>query len=166
MAMAVGSVVSSMVKVAVEEAAFPQASVAVKVTALAPVSPQRLLKLVKLFVQVTLLQVSLAVAPPLLASQAENRPVRSPPVHSTELSAAATTMIGAVLSTTVTVEVDVALLPQSSVTVRVMVVSPRSEQLKLVTLALNDTDPQPSDEPLSRLSAIKVANPEASKAKV
>ena len=162
----VGAVVSVMEKVAVVLEEFPLPSVTVKVTVSVPVPPQPSERPVLLWDQVKGPHASAAAAPPLLASQAENRPVRSPPVHSTELSAAATTMIGAVLSTTVTVEVDVALLPQSSVTVRVMVVSPRSKQLKLVKLALNDTDPQPSDEPLSRLSAIKVANPEASKVKV
>src|SRR5690606_39841805 len=59
-----GSVVSSIVKVAVVVLVFPQASVAVKVTVADPVAPQRSLKASKSLLQATPLT-SVAVAPPL-----------------------------------------------------------------------------------------------------
>jgi hypothetical protein len=59
-----------MVKVAVVAALFPQASVAVKVTVAEPVAPQVSETDVKLLVQVTFEQLSLAEAPPLEANQA------------------------------------------------------------------------------------------------
>ena len=92
MAMAVGSVVSSMVNVAFVVDALPHTSVAVKVTVAAPVAPQRSLKLVKLFVQVTLLQSSLAVAPPWLASHAASCAALPDPSHSVVVSWAAAVM--------------------------------------------------------------------------
>src|SRR5690606_41196747 len=64
----VGSVVSSMVKVAVAEAELPHSSVAVKVTVAEPVAPHSSESDVKLLVQVRLVeQLSEAEAPPLEA---------------------------------------------------------------------------------------------------
>ena len=68
-----GSVVSSMVKVAVVVLVLPQSSVAVKVTVSAPVAPQRSLNPVELLLQVTLPQLSEAAAPAMLANQALKR---------------------------------------------------------------------------------------------
>ena len=65
-----GSVLSSMVNVAVVALLLPQASVAVNVTVAAPVAPQSSLNASKSFVHVTSLQPSEAIAPPLLASHA------------------------------------------------------------------------------------------------
>ena len=96
-----GSVVSSMVKVAVEETLNPQSSVAVKVTVAAPVAPQSSLNAVKSLLQVTLLQSSLALAPPLLASQSFNSVLLPAPSHSTVRSAAAASKDCAVVSTMV-----------------------------------------------------------------
>ncbi len=76
-----GTVVSTMVKVAVLDEAFPQASVAVKVTVALPVDPQRSERDVKLFDQVTPLHISEAVAPPLFASHAFNADVLPAPSH-------------------------------------------------------------------------------------
>ena len=59
-----GGVLSSIVKVAVVEMELLHASVAVNLTVAAPVAPQRSLKAVKSCVQVTLLQASIATAPP------------------------------------------------------------------------------------------------------
>ena len=59
-----GTVVSTIVNVAVLEEALPQASVAVKVTDALPVDPQRSDSEVKLFVQVIPEHASDAVAPP------------------------------------------------------------------------------------------------------
>ena len=75
-------------------------------------------------------------------------------------------MAGAVLSTTVTVAVAVAVLLHSSVTVKVMVLSPRSAQVKLVWLAEKDTFPHPSEEPLSMAEAAMEPFPVASRVTV
>ena len=68
--MITGSVVSSMVKVAVVWLVLPHSSVAVKVTVATPVAPHKSLRLVKSLVMVTVPQSSFAVAPPLLANHA------------------------------------------------------------------------------------------------
>jgi hypothetical protein len=84
------------VKVAVVVDAFPQASVAVKITVTA--AEQSVERASKLFVQVTSEQVSEATAPPLLASQALI-PVWLPdPSHSTVRFEASTVITGAVMS--------------------------------------------------------------------
>ena len=62
--MIVGGVVSIIVNDAEVVAAFPQLSVAVNVTVAAPVCPHKSLNVVKLFVQVTPEQASVAAAPP------------------------------------------------------------------------------------------------------
>ncbi len=67
-----GAVVSSVVKVAVVELKFPQASVAVKVTVSVPVAPQASLRPVLSLVQVTPEHASEASAPPLSANHAVN----------------------------------------------------------------------------------------------
>ena len=63
---------SSIVNVAVVFESFPQSSVAVNSTVAEPVAPHKSDRLVKLFDQVTFPQLSVAVAPPLLANQADN----------------------------------------------------------------------------------------------
>ena len=68
-------------------------------------------------------------------------------------------MVGAVLSTTVTIAVVVDALLQSSVTVKVMVFGPRSAQVKLVWLAASVTVLHPSLEPLSMSPATIVPFP-------
>ena len=93
-----GAVLSSMVKVALVVVAFPQASVAVKITVAAPVAPQRSLNAVKLLVQVITPQLSVAVAPPLEAIHAFKAAVLPRPSHSTVWLAAASVITGAVLS--------------------------------------------------------------------
>ena len=74
---------------------------AVKVTVAAPVAPQSSLNAVKSLLQVTLLQSSLALAPPLLASQSFNSVLLPAPSHSTVKSADSTSMLGAVVSSMV-----------------------------------------------------------------
>jgi hypothetical protein len=59
-----------IVKVAVELEAFPQLSVAVKVTLAEPVAPQVSETELKLLLQVTFAQRSVAEAPPFEANQA------------------------------------------------------------------------------------------------
>ncbi len=68
-------------KVAVVGVALPQASVAVNVTVAEPVCPQPSLNKLKLLVQVTPEQVSVAEAPPLEANQACNWAVLPLPSH-------------------------------------------------------------------------------------
>ena len=70
----IGFVVSSTVNIAVVVDMFPQASVAVKVTVMLPAFPQvdRNAAVAPLFDQVTVPQLSVAIAPPLVANQALN----------------------------------------------------------------------------------------------
>ena len=77
----IGFVVSIIVKVAVELEAFPQLSVAVKVTEAEPVAPQVSETEVKLLLQVTAEQLSEATAPPFEANQAFKTAVFPLPSH-------------------------------------------------------------------------------------
>ena len=122
---------SSMVKVAVVVLALPQSSVAVKVTLALPVAPQRSLNALKSLVQVTLLHSSVAAAPPLLANQALISAILPEPSHSTVKSLLVTVIVGAVLSSTVIVAVVCAVLPQSSVAVKVTSTVPVSPHKSL-----------------------------------
>ena len=119
-----GSVLSSMVNVAVVLEVFPQSSVAVKVTVSAPVAPQRSLKPALLLLQVTLPHASLATAPPLLESQAAKAAALPAPSHSTVSSAATVSMLGSVVSSMVNVAEEVTVLPQSSLAVKMTVALP------------------------------------------
>ena len=96
----VGAVLSSMVKMAVVLVLLPQLSVAENVTVAEPVSPQSSLKPEKSWLHVTSLQPSEASAPPLSASQASRSALFPAPSHSTKASAASTSMVGAVKSST------------------------------------------------------------------
>ena len=127
-----GSVVSSMVKVAVVEVVFPQSSEAVKMTVAEPVAPQRSLSSVKSLDQVTPLQMSLAApALPLAASQAFSWVMLPAPSHSTVMSMASLAMVGAVVSSMVNVADVCDSLPHSSVAVKVTVRLPVSPQSSL-----------------------------------
>ena len=97
----------------------PQASVAVKVTVAAPVAPQSSLNASKSLLQVTPLQASEALAPPLLASHASRSAALPAPSHSTVASAAAMSMVGAVVSSIVNVAGVLLLEPRASVAVKV-----------------------------------------------
>ncbi|MFL9594370.1 hypothetical protein ACKC5O_20605, partial [Aeromonas schubertii] len=68
--------------VAVDEELFPQVSVAVKVTVAEPVAPQVSETELKLLVQVTFEQASVAEAPPLEANHAFNADELPLPSHS------------------------------------------------------------------------------------
>ena len=117
-----------MVKVAVVAALFPQASVAVKETVAAPVAPQESETEVKLLVQVTEEQVSLAEAPPLEANQAFKASVFPLPSHCTSKLEACTEITGFVVSMMVKVAVVAALFPQASVAVKETVAAPVAPQ--------------------------------------
>jgi len=126
-----GAVVSSIVNVAVEEVALPQASVAVNVTEAVPVFPQASLSAVKLFVQVTLEHISEAAAPPFEANQAVKAAVLPFPSHSTVAFAAAVSIVGAVVSSIVNVAVEEVAFPQASVAVKVTEAVPVFPQASL-----------------------------------
>ena len=66
---------------------------------------------------------------------------------------------GATLSCTVTVELQVDVLPLLSVTVKVTVLAPTLEQLKLVLEATKEAIPQASLDPLLISAAVMVALP-------
>ncbi len=93
-----GGVVSSIVNVAEVVLELPHWSVAVKVTITLPVSPQSSARLPASFVQVISLQLSVAIAPPLLAIQAASASAFPVPSHSTNSSCAAVEISGAVPS--------------------------------------------------------------------
>ena len=78
-------------------------------------------------------------------------------------------MVGARLSTTVIVAVQVPMLPAASLTVRVTVLAPMLEQLKLVLLRVRIRLPaavQLSDDPLLTCAVVNVACPEAFRVRV
>ena len=70
------------------------------------------------------------------------------------------------LSSTVTVAVQVSVLPFESVTVSVTVLSPKSAQVKLVISKVIEAIEQSSDEPLSISAAVIVTLPVASNSAV
>ena len=120
-----------MVKVAEVEVLLSQSSVAVKVTVAAPVSEHRSLSEAKSLLQVTPLQMSDAPAPPLEFNQPLSSAVLPAPSHSTVRSDASVSILGAMLSSMVKVEVVLLLLPQASVAVNVTVALPVAPQSSL-----------------------------------
>ena len=113
-----GAVVSSMVKVAVDDELLPAQSVTVKVTIAEPVAPQSSLKPMKSLLQVSSpSQLSMADAPPWLSNHASKAAMLPMPSHST-VSSPASMISGAVVSSTVTICSQVDSLPQKSVTVQ------------------------------------------------
>ena len=93
----VGAVVSLILKVADEVDVFPQSSVAVKIT-VAGVVPHESVSEVKLLVQVTAEQLSVATAPPLDANHELKVVVFPDPSHSTSILVACVVISGAVVS--------------------------------------------------------------------
>ena len=87
-----------MINVALVVLVLPQASVAVNTTVTLPDAPQVGTKPVKLLLQVTLPQTSLAVAPPLADNHPFNNTVLPAPSHSTVKSSAGVSIEGARLS--------------------------------------------------------------------
>src|SRR5690606_42027046 len=72
-------------------------------------------------------------------------------------------MVGAMLSTTVTVAVALASFPFTSFTVNVTVFAPTFAQVKLVIFSVLSAMPQLSDEPLSTCVTVTLALPSASR---
>src|SRR6478672_12138053 len=120
-----------MVNVADVVVAFPQLSVAVKITDADPVCPQPSLNAWKLLVQVTDEQASVAEAPPLEANHACKAAVFPAPSHSTEALTACVVIDGAVVSVIVKVAEVVAAFPQLSVAVKITVAVPVCPQPSL-----------------------------------
>ncbi len=115
----VGGVVSSMVNVAEDVEVLPQSSATVNITVAVPVAPQPLLNEVKLLLQETLPQSSLASAPPFKASHAFSVSRFPAPAHSIITLIADAKMEGSFVSSTVKMPVEVAVFPQSSVAVKI-----------------------------------------------
>src|SRR5450631_2988693 len=106
-----------MVNVPVVLLLLPQSSVAVKVTVSVPVAPHRSERPALVLLQVTPLQISLALALPFAASHAAKSPeCPTVPSHS-YVGLLAAVILGAVVSMMVKVPVVLLLLPQSSVAV-------------------------------------------------
>jgi len=120
-----GAAVSSMIKDADVFALFPHSSVAVKVTTVVPVSPHKS-DGVSISVDQIIIppQISEAVAPAFDVNHAVNSARFPAPSHSTVMSDAAISMLGAVVSTILKVAVVDAVFPQSSVAVNVTKASP------------------------------------------
>ena len=121
-----GAVLSCTTTVIVVVELFPDASTLVMVIVFEPTSAQ--LKLVALYVK-------LGAPEQLSAAEAMlNGKLTAPLEPNVNVIDAGAVMVGAVLSTTVTVLVAVLTLPEASVAVIVMVLLPRSLQSKLVAL--------------------------------
>ena len=103
---------------------FPQSSVAVNMTIAEPVAPQSSLNALKLLLQVTPLQTSVTVAPPLEVSQASSSEAFPAPSHSTVIAIASASTVGAVVSSIVKIAVVLVALLQSSVAVNTTVTVP------------------------------------------
>ena len=148
---AVGGVTSRTVTVAVQVAVFPWPSFTVNVTVFAPKLAQ-----VKLVADRPKLGVPQLSVEPLLICDAVI--LALPPLKFTVMFWQSA--VGGVTSRTVTVAVQVAVLPLPSFTVNVTVFAPKFEQVKL----LGDTDcavavPQLSVEPLLTCDAVILALP-------
>ncbi len=117
-----------MVNVADVVEVLPQASVAVKITVALPAAPHEGVSTVKLFVQVTALQISVAFAPPLLFNQLFKSVVLPCPSQTTDTPDAGVVILGATVSMILKVALVVAVLPQASVAVKITVALPAAPQ--------------------------------------
>ena len=127
----VGAVVSTTVMTWSPLVVLPQSSVTVHVRVIVSVFPQPA-SLESLEVTVTLPQLSVPVADPVPAGLVS-------PVHST-VTSAGTTMLGAIVSTTLTVWAALAVLPQSSAAVNVrVIVSELPQPATLASLHVTST---------------------------
>ena len=124
----VGALLSTTVNVTCEVVAFPEASVATTVTVLLPRSVQE--KVLGVIVNIGVPQLSPTLDARLLIE------IEAAPEASSATSANVLNMVtvGAMLSSTVTVNVCVATLPLASAAVTVTVLAPRSEQVNVVLL--------------------------------
>src|SRR5690606_39124382 len=149
-----GAVMSSTVTIAVALSVLPFTSVTVSVTVLAPTSPQS-----KLFWLSVIEAIPQESVDPLSMSAAV---ILALPVVSNWMVMFWVTTTGTVMSSTVTIAVALSVLPFTSVTVRVTVLSPTCEQSKSYWLSVMLAIPQVSVEPLSISAAVMLVLPVAS----
>ena len=148
---AVGAISSTTVTVAVQVLEFPLKSVAVKVIVCLPTSAQS-----KIFLSGPIIIMPQASLEPLSMSANESKPL---PLASIWTVASWQETVGAILSSTVTVALQVLKLPLTSVAVSVTSCSPTSVQPKLLLFRERPAMPQASKEPLSICSGVMVAWP-------
>ena len=154
----VGAILSSTVTVVVQVEVFPFTSVTVSVTVLSPISAHE--------------NVSGETESVAIPQASVEPPSTSAPVIVTVPFASSCAVkgwqvaVGATLSSTVTVAVQVELFPFTSVTVKVTVLAPISAQVKDAGETLNEVIPQLSVEPLSISDAVIITFPVASSCKV
>ena len=148
---AIGATLSSTVTTAVQLEVLPLASVTVSTTLLAPTLEQS--KLETSMVVEAIPQASLE-PPSTSAAVMEALPLAS---NCTVMFWH--TAVGAILSSTITVDVQLALLPFTSVTVRVTVFGPISAQVKFSGLTEILAIPQLSELPPSISAALRIACP-------
>jgi hypothetical protein len=151
----VGTVVSVTVNVVVHVAVLPVASVAVTVMVCAP-NPTSVpaAGICVTVIALVAVQLSLTVTPAATLGTAARQLVSA-----LALEGAGQITVGFTGSWTVTVAVQVAVLPLLSVTVRITVFVPRLVQSKLVLFRLRLAMPQASVLPLSIWAAEIVATP-------
>jgi hypothetical protein len=148
-----GAMLSTTVTVVLQVAVLPEASVTVNTTVLAPLFVQSKLDLDALNEKVQLSD------EPLLISAVV---IDAVPEAFKYTVAGLQSATGAMLSTTVTVVLQVAVLPEASVTVNITVLAPLFVQSKLVLDALN-VNVQLSDDPLLMSAVVIDADPNASR---
>src|SRR6266516_4297258 len=151
---AVGGTESTTVTVAVQVEVLPLLSVTVRVTVLVPMVAQS--KLVWLRLRLAMPEASV------LPLSSWTAVMVAWPLASNWTVMFWQTAVGGTESTTVTVAVQVEVLPLLSVTVRVTVLVPMVAQSKLVWLRLRLAMPEASVLPLSSWTAVMVAWPLAS----
>ena len=152
-----GPRLSSTVTVAVQELLLPEESATVKVTVLGPMSTQVKLVWLKVLVKAQL------SALPLSTALAEVLPL---PEASSCTVSGWQTALGAMVSRTVTVALQVLVLPEPSDTVRVTLFVPRSAQKKVFWLRVRPVTAHPSLLPLSTALGLVLALPVASRYRV
>src|SRR5690606_35278425 len=146
-----GAVMSSTVTIAVALSVLPLTSVTVRVTALSPTCEQS-----KSYWFSVIDAIPQEADEPLLISAAV---MLAFPVASSWMLIFLVTTAGAVMPSTVTIAVAVSVLPFTSVTVRVTVLSPTCEQSKSYWFKVIEAIPQESDEPLLISAAVMLALP-------
>src|ERR1043165_3606632 len=152
--LAAGGTLSSMVTVAVQLDELTLKALTVKVTVLGPISVQ---------------SKSVISSDEIAMPQASVEPLSTCPavIVAVPKASSCTVMFwqlatGAILSSTVTVAVQVEVFPFTSVTVRVIVLGPTLLQSKALISSVEDVVPQASVEPLSISAAVIEALPVAS----
>ncbi len=141
----VGAVLSSTVTLVVQVLVFVP-SVAVRVTVVTPVEIE--VPAAGFWVAVTFAQLLLMFNP---VTKSGTREVQL--ASDSNITGAGQSIIGVMLSSIVTVDVQLFVLPELSVTVKVTVFDPRSVQSKLVLSMLKPAIPQLSADPLFTSSA-------------